>query len=370
MRIAIVNAHVSRTIGGSEMQCHLIAQELQHRGHDVHYVAVGGAQPAPDTSYHLHPVNASAAPIAATCITIRPDVVYWRFNKRTFYLAAKAIARANIPIVFAISHVADTHKWASKREFRGSNWRDLYRMLRDRVLSRWNYRGYRFVSGIVANNSDHLNRLPVATQLHVPNIVRQSPQASNESPNWPRPYCLWVASIKPQKQPEKYVELAARLCGLGIDFLMIGKLDSPNYAYIANKHRLPNNLHYLGAKDAIAVNHFVHGALLVVHTCQPEGFPNIFIEAWNQEKAVVSLSFDPEGLLRRENIGICSGSFEQFVKDVAGLINDSRLRQDMGARAKVFADHIFNLKRNVGTLETFLQSLADRRPVQQTLQEM
>ncbi len=358
MKIAIVNAHVSRRIGGSEMQCHLIAQELQRRGHDVHYVAVGGAKPAPDIPYQVHPVEAAGNRIAAACIAIRPDVLYWRFNKRNFYSAAKAIARANIPIVFAISHVADTHKWASKRVFPGANWRDLYRILRDSLLSRWNYRGYRFVSGVVANNSDHLDRLPIATQLHVPNIVRQFPEVSNESSNWPRPYCLWVASIKPQKQPEKYVELARRLAAIGIDFLMVGKVDSPQYAHVVDERNVPRNLHYLGPRDARAVNLFVKDAQFIVHTCRPEGFPNIFIEAWNQAKPVISLCFDPEGLLQRESIGICSGGFEQFVKDVTDLSRDQDRRNEMGARATAFAHRMFNPDRNVRILEDFLQRVA------------
>jgi glycosyltransferase involved in cell wall biosynthesis len=358
MKLVIVNAHVSQKIGGSEMQCHLIAQELHRRGHDVHFVAVGGAQSAPDISYHVQSVAASAKQIAAACIAIRPDVVYWRFNKRNFYTAAKLIARANIPIVFAISHVADTQRWASKRVSSGSDWRDLYRILRDRILSRWNYQGFRFVAGIVANNADHLNLIPLDPQLHVPNIVGELPENPGEPSQWPRPYCLWVASIKQQKQPEKFIELADRLGGLGIDFLMIGKVDSPKYAHIVNGLRLPRSFHYLGAKDARAVNRFVKGALFVVHTCRPEGFPNIFIEAWSQAKPVVSLCFDPEGLLRRENIGICSGDFEQFVKDVTSLIGDSGLREEMGRRARAFADQSFNLERNVGTLEAFLQRTA------------
>jgi len=366
MKIVIVNAHVSRRIGGSEMQCHLIAQELRRRGHDIYYVAVGGAEPAPGTSYRIHPVEPSATSIASACIAIKPDVVYWRFNKRNFFLAAKALARAGIPIAFAISHVADTQKWSSKREFRGSSWREIYRMLRDKVLSRWNYRGFRFVSGIVANNSEHLNLIRLQPQLHIPNVVSDLHNVSDEQSPWPRRYCLWVASIKPQKQPEKYVELAARLGGLGIDFLMIGSVDSPKYEYMLDKQQLPGNLHYLGAKDARTVNRFVNGALLVVHTCQPEGFPNIFIEAWSHSKAVVSLCFDPEGLLRRENVGICSGTFDQFARDVTHLIGDSGLREELGARGKAFADRAFNLGRNVGTLETFLQTMANRGTFQQT----
>jgi glycosyltransferase involved in cell wall biosynthesis len=141
---------------------------------------------------------------------------------------------------------------------------------------------------------------------------------------------------------------------------MIGRIDSPKYAYIENRRQLPRNFHYLGAKDAQAVNRFVNGSLIVVHTCRPEGFPNIFIEAWSHAKPVVSLCFDPEGLLQRENIGICSGSFEKFVKDVTGLIGHSRHREEMGARGKVLVDRMFNLERNVGTLEDFLKSVAKR----------
>jgi len=42
MRIAIINQHPDFTLGGSEIQCDLFAQELAARGHEVYYLAING----------------------------------------------------------------------------------------------------------------------------------------------------------------------------------------------------------------------------------------------------------------------------------------------------------------------------------------
>jgi glycosyltransferase involved in cell wall biosynthesis len=59
---------------------------------------------------------------------------------------------------------------------------------------------------------------------------------------------------------------------------------------------------------------------------------------------VVSLQVDPDNVLEKEGIGICSGNFEQLVKDTHKLITDDSLRNQMGNKARAYAIKNHSLK--------------------------
>src|SRR5690606_5173062 len=83
MRILIVNRHIDHIAGGSETQCHEIAAALAARGHAVTYAVClpGGAQR--DLPYTALPLRGAFHPAFRRALDeVRPDVVYWRFNKR------------------------------------------------------------------------------------------------------------------------------------------------------------------------------------------------------------------------------------------------------------------------------------------------
>ena len=81
MKILLINAHYTRILGGSEIQCHQIAEGLTALGMDVTYLAVGGYENSSAFAYPIRAVDKSAAAIVQACASLRPAMVYWRFNK-------------------------------------------------------------------------------------------------------------------------------------------------------------------------------------------------------------------------------------------------------------------------------------------------
>ena len=59
---------------------------------------------------------------------------------------------------------------------------------------------------------------------------------------------------------------------------------------------------------------------------------------------VVTLVVDPDGIIKKENIGIHSGNFEQMVKNIKRIIEDDNMRNEMAERAKIFAERHFGMK--------------------------
>nr|MBL8410087.1 glycosyltransferase family 4 protein [Dechloromonas sp.] len=354
MRIAIVNQHPTDMLGGSEIQCDIIARTLTEFGHAVDYIAVNGRQGSDyGLSYKVRAVPRQADAIADQVIAARPDILYWRFNKHCFARAAQRIRQAGIPIVFSVSHVRDVTRFYWQPEaWRNGGLRSARRALKESWRLYREHRGFDHVDALVSNNPDNLGASPIPLKAFIPNSMVTAGQPFD----WPRPFCLWVANIKDRKQPEKYLELAAALPDLGVDFLMVGQLQSKSYGPLLAKG--PANFHYLGEKSLEEVNGMLAQCRFLVHTCHPEGFSNNFIQAWLQGRTVVSLAFDPGGLLVGESLGLyANSSMETFVAQTRQLIDEPELAQRMGEEARRYAEAHFSPATNVRQLEALFRQV-------------
>ena len=131
----------------------------------------------------------------------------------------------------------------------------------------------------------------------------------------------------------------------GVKFIMIGcALNKPWYREMLKKMSALENLEYLGERSLKEVNEVLARAHIFVNTSTYEGFPNTFIQAWMRKVPVVSLNVNPDNIIDRNRIGFFSKTYNQMVKDVARLIQDSKLRHDMGERAQTFAFDNFSMK--------------------------
>jgi len=358
VKVAIINRHPSDVLGGSEMQCANIAAGLSRRGHDVAYIAPSnGFRSSKAEPYRIIPVKPTPRDIAAAIVAHNADVIYWRFNKYYLLRTMWKLASEKIPVVFAISHINDTKVFSHYANPR-SGVRSLLRTVKQLAASSLNHMGFRYVSGVTTLNPDFLNILPVARQCFVPNSV----ELQARSFSWPRPYVVWVANLKPTKRPELFLKLAAALAGKGMDFLMVGAIQAPEYEWIA-KSGAEHAVHYLGPKSLEETNGIIGQALALVHTCRPEGFGNNFLQAWLQGVPTVSLGFDPAGLIAKFGLGgFADGRWDLFVSQVEALIANPDGAKEIGRRAKAFAEQRFSVDRTLETLESFLMEIVEDKP--------
>ncbi|MBD3896215.1 glycosyltransferase family 4 protein [Halomonas sp. ML-15] len=358
MKIVIVNQHVSDVIGGSEIQCDLISRELLSRGHEVVYVAPTKSEPQQvvgEYPYSLCSVNYDAKSISLEVLSHQPDIVYWRLNKHGFRHFAKKMYDHAIPLVFAVSHVNDVTPWSAKPAF---GVKGRVRMLYWLIKSRYNHGGFKYVDSLTTLNQDLKDKVKVRYQYHVPNAMVEEV----EGVVWPRPYCIWISSIKKSKRPEVYVDLAKKLSGLGIDFLMVGPIQDDDYLWLEEKSKLPENFHFLGAMTVKQVNGLLAESLFHVHTCMPEGFGNVFIQAWLQGKASVSFGYDPSGYLASHELGFdANEDFNVFCEKAKLLITDVNLRDQAGSRAKNFAKENFSVAKLGANVERVLLETLERK---------
>jgi glycosyltransferase involved in cell wall biosynthesis len=367
MKIVIVNRHPHDSLGGSEIQCDLIAEALTARGHEVEYFAAWGKPRAYDVAYTVRSI---ARPgfwaFLKAFRQFRPDVVYWRHGKLGLLGVALAAKLSGARFVHSLSHVADGLPWQSTygHSFPALPWPPT-----PRSIARWGLKvtaplrqAFNFMAiplftdMVISNNRDFLEGVPCLKRRVIHNSMRTEAVPFS----WPKPFVVWVANIKSRKRPEDFFRLSAELRDIGVDFLMVGAVQDPAYTLRIDEWTKADNFHYLGAKTLTEVNGILAASQLLVHTCEPEGFPNNCIQAWLQGKPVVSLRFDPEGLLEQRGLGRYSRVFGQFCEDVRDLLRDEKLRLQYGERASAYAVREFSAHYNIGYLEHALEDVTGK----------
>ena len=100
MRVLIVNHHVLDLQGGSETQCHEIASRLVKLGHTVTYGVCRPGRQTYDVSYPTYPLRGSLPTAFKAALTeLKPDIVYWRRNKRYLLRCMLAAHRRGVKFV-------------------------------------------------------------------------------------------------------------------------------------------------------------------------------------------------------------------------------------------------------------------------------
>lgn len=163
------------------------------------------------------------------------------------------------------------------------------------------------------------------------------------------PIVLWASTIRAIKQPELFLDLAKELPD--VKFLMIGGEELNNaslYNAIKEESSSIPNLNFPGFVPFHEVENYFQRASVFVNTSIYEGFPNTFIQAWMNYTPTVTLNADPDGLIREKRMGFHSQVFDQMVKDVALLIEDKQLREEMGTNGREYVEKNHNISDIAG----------------------
>jgi len=214
----------------------------------------------------------------------------------------------------------------------------LMRLRRDRKL--YDY-GLRNASLIVAQTHHQQSLLRQHYGL-ASEVVNMAVEPAPRAPSAPQDIdVLWVANFRPVKRPELVLELARRLPHR--NFAMIGgPLIGQEDSYTAARKAAADvpNLKLLGPLPYAEAGAMFERARLHLNTSEFEGFPNTFLQAWVRSVPVVTF-FDPDGLVRKKQLGCVASSVEEMAAALDALLSDELRRKDMGARARAFASAEF-----------------------------
>lgn len=370
MRIAIVNQHPRDVTGGSELQCDLIARGLVGRGHAVRYVAASPDGTAASLDqlegmpYGTVRVTRNTAGIVAACLGHAADVVYWRMNRPGLAGVAQGLAVHGVPVVLATAHADDVSPWPIWDVPYRSGVRGVLAGARRAVTHRATWPALRHVAGIAAQRQDFLGRAPVRSQRLVRNVFAASlldDGVVGQRWEWPRPYVVWVGNVKSRKRPEELLPLAVPLAQIGVDLIVIGAITDARYAAMFAAGATGSNVHPIGERPLSEVLMVVAGARALVVTAREEGFSNVLVQAWWEGTPVISLGYDPDGLIARHGLGVVCGERRA---EFCGAVAASARSDDDSGRARIadFARSTFALDKNLEALEALFRDVIARGP--------
>lgn len=368
MKIFVVNNFSPKEkIGGSEIQCWLIAKYLAAMGHQTIYIALKTF--SDKTQEYIDGVNVRYISHKKdgklrTLVNFykffkkeKPDICYIRVFKYLFFLA-KICKFLKIPVVFNTSHINDCKPDLEKVKFCFNPFKFL-KSVRIVIQRRLNFSILRKVE-VITINKYHAKLLKDKYNISATPIYNSMEDNYRKNQAEKQKQVVWVNNIKERKRPELFIKLADEFKGGNYKFLMIGNFQNNIEHYkklIEECEKFSLNFKYLGSKTPEEVNKVLAESEIMVNTCKPEGFGNNFIQAWFNECPTITLNFDPDDIIEKNRIGFHSRNFEQMVKDLRTLMNDEKLRETMGERARKYALENHSINKNVLKYESYFKKI-------------
>jgi glycosyltransferase involved in cell wall biosynthesis len=173
---------------------------------------------------------------------------------------------------------------------------------------------------------------------------------------------LWVATYKPSKRPEWFLELARRLPQHR--FTMIGYPprgeSTPEWREASRAAADLENLDVFGFVEHSRIGEFLRDAALFVHTSPLEGFPNALLEAWAHGVPSVT-TVDPGGVIADHGIGSVVETLDGLEQAVAALMEAPERRRMLGMRAQAYVENHHGPEQAYEPLADLLDAVIEGR---------
>lgn len=355
LKLCIVTPHQSKAQrGGAEYQMQCLVDALAQTGrYDVFYLARHTDPQADEHRYRIVNVAGPAAlfrfgyamdavPLYRALKQIGPDAIYQRVASGYTGISGLYARNHGTRLIWHVAH--DTDVTPGER-LDGRN--PLRRFLEERTLEY----GIRSATHIVTQTHQQAALLKKNYGRAADAVIANFHPEPTEPPDKSGPLrVVWVANLKPWKQPDVFIRLARALSDRqDVRFTMIGAASQGSgdrawmEALLGAIEATPN-IDYLGELSQAETNRQLARSHLFVNTSLHEGFPNTFIQAWMREAPVVSLHVNPDAVLEREAVGFHAQTEANLAARVRALLDDASLRAAYADRARRHALRTHSLR--------------------------
>jgi glycosyltransferase involved in cell wall biosynthesis len=347
--------------GGAERQMRLLAQALAERGHRVAHIVYPPREPV-ELSYPLELVPrgpyAGSSPVIGPLLEIRTiwralraadaRVVIVRTASPVVGIAAVYCRLTGSRLIFSSSNVSDF----TLERMSGRVGRALYRL------------GLRLADAIVVQSDE---QAALAKQVlgslrrvqRIPSFAEPAPTSHDVRVG---DAFVWFGRLVSYKQPISYVELARAIPEAR--FIMIPVNTDPSLRELREVQTAAgdvSNLELLDPLPHAELGMLIESAVAVVNTSVLEGMPNAFLEAWARGVPVLTLQFDPDGVVEREELGFSAqGSWDRFVERARELWDGRSDRDGLAQRLRAYVGETHSMEA-VGAKWSELISEVGRR---------
>lgn len=154
---------------------------------------------------------------------------------------------------------------------------------------------------------------------------------------------LWIGRMNANKRPEAVVELAARLPDARFRMVVAGSRgDAELERGVREQAEALGNVELLGPQSRDALAPLLDRAVAVLSTSRAEGMPNVLLEGWARGVPALVLAHDPDGLVRRRDLGwSADGSPERLAQLAAAAWERRADMAELSARCRAYvaAEH-------------------------------
>jgi glycosyltransferase involved in cell wall biosynthesis len=336
--------HPEQATGGAEFQLRTLGTLLREKGYIVLFL-VGDVQ-----ENDIETIDGFEF---IKCFSKRNNS---SFSKIVFLINALKIAHVDVLLergsstatfwlsLFArISHMKYIFCSASDINFAKD---ELDPAFRTRIQQRLFHYGLRRASNIVAQK-DTQNNLLQKNFHRSATVIRNFSAIPHSDTTLLKEWdVIWVNNIIPYKQPETVIRLAEKLPSLKI--LMIGgSRNASYYEEIKTKTSEYSNITFMGFVPQNEVDWYIARSKIMLNTTivkgkYEEGFANSFLQAWQLGLPAVSLLSNPDNVLEKYSIGLCSLTEEKMADDIKRLLDNDVLYDRMSTFAKAYVKQHHN----------------------------
>lgn len=353
----IARALKGNTTGGSELQSALLAKALARGGHEVviidpetteDYQTAEGIKifriKEWNNGIRFIRILTHRLPQLYLCQrNQKADIYYCRMRDFTHYLAYRASRKVNGKFILALASNLDAmgfrmrlkHYYIPNIGYGSSLWWFFSGILNE-IVHPWLLRKADMVFVQHEGQKQILHQKNIKSTL-VSNLIdlTQIPVLSKPIHN----DFIYVGWLDKRKGFSEFFDLVRSSPSL--TFKIIGPpRDKTGHLYFEKLKSFPN-VSLLGELSHSDTLKHIANSKALISTSPMEGFPNIFIEAWACGIPVLSLYFDPGGVIKNEGLGIVAdGNIDKMLKAMA----DTRYTEDFAARSRAYVEnnHVLN----------------------------
>ena len=190
----------------------------------------------------------------------------------------------------------------------------------------------------------------------IPNIAHGLPAAHSSASAAKDIDCLWVGTCTANKDPLAFLDFVARAPECRCAMAMAPGRDPALQALVEQRARGLPHLSYLGFVPYRETEALFRRARLVVCTSHSEGFPNVFLQAWEHEAPVVSVHVDPDDVIETKRLGRVTKDAAALANAVRAVLADEPARRGMGAASR---KHVLETHSPAVVVSRYLEYFTD-----------
>lgn len=333
MRITVINnGFYPEYVGGAEVQIYNIFKKLEEDGFEVQYV------------------NSRNGWIRClrSMVEFAPDCVYQRGRKSSTVLGYLYCSISNTTFIFNASMDIDFRLLKKSKDAvqrKVNVLKKIYRIacvIFEDILT---YICIRYSTEIIVQNE--LQRGLCLKNFRRNSILLRSyhdifAQKNSCHSSKIKPTILWLATIKKWKRPELFVEICKEL--KEFEFILAGNIGDRSYEPMIDSWRVTcPNLTIINSVDYSDSLNLIKSSTIFVNTSLGnEGFPNTYVMSWLNGNPVLSLGFDPDGMIVKEEAGFVAHSIGDASYWLKNTLNDDERMQYYSSRSIDLASRLFS----------------------------